>query len=121
MSKIDLKTVFKAIKSSSGNSFVHETETQLILNGSYNINFTMDLVSKDISLFNKLAKKYNISLELLPVLLRIFNDGTKRYGSKAWSTMIVKRLEDDNKTNLRAKGFPAELTDHNQKAKGVEI
>ena len=42
---------------SSGNSFVHETESKVILNGSYNINFTMDLVEKDMSLFNELSKK----------------------------------------------------------------
>ena len=47
----------KAIKISSGNSFVHETESQVILNGSYNISFTMDLVLKDMSLFNDLSIK----------------------------------------------------------------
>ena len=51
---LDLKKTYEGIKISSGNSFVHETESQVILNGSYNINFTMDLVEKDMSLFNKL-------------------------------------------------------------------
>ena len=43
-SNLDLSKTFKGIAVSSGNSFVHETESQVILNGSYNINFTMDLV-----------------------------------------------------------------------------
>ena len=43
-SKLDLSKAYKGIAASSGNSFVHETESQVILNGSYNINFTMDLV-----------------------------------------------------------------------------
>ena len=43
-SNLDLIKAYKGIAVSSGNSFVHETESQVILNGSYNINFTMDLV-----------------------------------------------------------------------------
>ena len=59
-SNLDMSKTFKGIKISSGNSFVHETESQVILNGSYNINFTMDLVEKDMTLFNDLSKKLNI-------------------------------------------------------------
>ena len=118
---MDLKTTYEAIKISSGNSFVHETESQVILNGSYNINFTMDLVVKDMSLFNNLSKKGNVSLEISPIVLNIFKEGQKKYGSRAWSPMIVKRLEDAYNTNLRAEGFPAELIDSEPETKGVEI
>ena len=52
---LDLAKTFEAIKISSGNSFVHETESQVILNGSRDINFTMDLVLKDIELFQQIA------------------------------------------------------------------
>ncbi|MDP6094347.1 MAG: NAD-binding protein, partial [SAR324 cluster bacterium] len=58
-SNLDLNKTYKGIAVSSGNSFVHETESQVILNGSYNINFTMDLIEKDMNLFNKLSKKLN--------------------------------------------------------------
>ena len=118
---MDLKTTYEAIKISSGNSFVHETESQVILNGSYNINFTMDLVVKDMSLFNNLSKKGNVSLEISPIVLNIFKEGQKKYGSRAWSSMIVKRLEDAYNTNLRAEGFPAELIDSEPETKGAEI
>ena len=120
-SGMDLKTAYEAIKISSGNSFVHETESQVILNGSYNISFTMDLVLKDMGLFNDLSIKNNIPLELSPLVLEIFKDGQKKYGPKAWSSMIVKRLEDVCNINLRAKGFPAELTDSEPEEKGHEI
>ena len=63
-SNLDLAKTYKGIAVSSGNSFVHETESQVILNGSYNINFTMDLVLKDTGIFNELAKKLNSSLEI---------------------------------------------------------
>ena len=120
-SNLDLTKTFKGIAISSGNSFVHETESQVILNGSYNINFTMDLVLKDTGLFDSLAKKLGAPLEISPQIVKIFKDGKKKYGSRAWSSMIVKRMEDLNNINFRAKGFPEELTDNEPEEKGYEI
>ena len=120
-SGMDLKTTYEAIKISSGNSFVHETESQVILNGSYNISFTMDLVVKDIGIFDALSKKYHIPLEVSPIIFNIFKEGQKKYGSRAWSSMIVKRLEDACNINLRAEGFPSELTDNDPEEKGYLI
>ena len=120
-SNLDLAKTFKGIAVSSGNSFVHETESQVILNGSYNINFTMDLVLKDTGLFDNLAKKLNAPLEISPKIVEIFKDGQKKYGSRAWSSMIVKRMEDLNKIDFRARGFPDELVDNEPEEKGYEI
>ena len=120
-SNLDLTKTFKGIGVSSGNSFVHETESQVILNGSYNINFTMDLVEKDMTLFNNLAEKLDIPLEISPLALSIFKDGHKKYGSRAWSSMVVKRMEELNNTNFRAEGFPSELIDNEPEEKGYEI
>ena len=120
-SNLDLTKTYKGIAISSGNSFVHETESQVILNGSYNINFTMDLVLKDTGLFDNLAKKLNAPLEISPQIVEIFKDGQKKYGSRAWSSMIVKRMEDLNKINFRANGFPDELIDNEPEEKGYEI
>jgi len=120
-SNLDLAKAYKGIAVSSGNSFVHETESQVILNGSYNINFTMDLVLKDTGLFDDLAKKLGAPLEISPKVVEIFKDGQKKYGSRAWSSMIVKRMEDLNNINFRASGFPEELTDNEPEEKGYEI
>ena len=120
-SNLDLAKAYKGIAISSGNSFVHETESQVILNGSYNINFTMDLVLKDTGLFDKLAKKLNTPLEISPQIVEIFKDGQKKYGSRAWSSMIVKRMEDLNNINFRSNGFPDELIDNEPEEKGYEI
>ncbi len=120
-SNLDLSKVYKGIAVSSGNSFVHETESQVILNGSYNINFTMDLVLKDTSLFNQLAKKLKAPLEISPKVVEIFKDGKEKYGSRAWSSMIVKRMEDLNNINFRADGFPEELVDNEVEQKGYEL
>ncbi|NCF27604.1 MAG: NAD-binding protein [Gammaproteobacteria bacterium] len=118
---MDLNTTFEAIRISSGNSFVHETESQVILNGSYNINFTMDLVIKDMSLFDGLADRLEVPLEVSPLVLDIFKDGQARYGNRAWSSMIVKRLEDACGTDLRTPGFPGEIFDDEAEEPGYEV
>ena len=118
---ISLKKSYEAIKISSGNSFVHETESQVILNGSYNINFTMDLACKDVGLFNNLINKYHIPGKISTLLVKIFNKGIKKYGHRAWSSKIVKLLEDECKTSLRTAGFPSKLIDKNKRKKGIEI
>ena len=120
-SNLDLAKAYKGIAVSSGNSFVHETESQVILNGSYNINFTMDLVLKDTGLFDELSKKLKAPLEISPKVVEIFKDGQKKYGSRAWSSMIVKRMEDLNNIDFRAEGFPEELIDNEIEEKGYEI
>ncbi len=120
-SNLDLSKTYKGITVSSGNSFVHETESQVILNGSYNINFTMDLVLKDTGLFDNLANKLNTHLEISPKIVEIFKDANKKYGSKAWSSMVVKRMEDINNINFRSNGFPEELVDNEPEEKGYEI
>ncbi len=120
-SNLDLNKTYKGIAASSGNSFVHETESQVILNGSYNINFTMDLVQKDMNLFNELSKKLNTPLEISPFVLDIFKDAKKKYGPRAWSSMVVKRLEDKFGLDFRSEGFPVELIDDEKEEKGYEI
>ena len=118
---IDLAVAYEAIRVSSGNSFVHETEGQLILNGSYKINFTMDHEVKDVTLFDDLARSYGVPVELSPVCVAAMEDGLARYGPRVWSSQVVKRLEDDCKVDLRAPGFPAYLTDQEPEAVGGEV
>tara|TARA_Y100000591_G_scaffold302441_1_gene297507 strand:- start:27 stop:974 length:948 start_codon:yes stop_codon:yes gene_type:complete len=118
---LDLKTAYHGITISSGNSFVHETESQLILNGSYNVGFSMDLVCKDVGLFNKLTNKYNIKADISKLLNRKFKLGKKKYGGQAQSTSIIRLIEDSCNTKLRAKDFPKILIDNEEKKQGVEI
>ena len=119
--KIDLGLVYNAIKISSGNSFVNETETKVILSGSYNVGFTMDLVNKDIDLFNKLADQHNLQIDLGKLLQKKFTKGLKKLGSRSFSTSIVKLIEDQCNIKMRAKNFPKELVDNISKQKGVEV
>ncbi len=106
---VDLSAAFDAIAASSGNSFVHETESQLILNGSYDIGFTMDLACKDAGFAVEFGRRFGVPLRLAGVMEQIFIEGRAKYGGQAWSSMIVKLLEDAVGTPLRAPGFPARL------------
>jgi len=106
---VDLRAAFEAIKASSGNSFVHETESQVILNGSYDIQFTMDLACKDAGFAMEFGRRFGVPLRLAGLMEQTFIEGRARYGGHAWSSMIVKLLEDAVGTSLRASGFPARL------------
>jgi 3-hydroxyisobutyrate dehydrogenase len=118
---IDLATTYEAIAISSGTSFVAETEGQVILNGSRDISFTMDLVKKDIGLFQILAEKYSVPLEISPLMVDIFNDGIERYGPRELSPNIIRRLEDATGLSILADGFPVQMEDDEPEAAGYEV
>jgi len=118
---LDLATTYEAMAISSGTSFVHETESQVILNGSRDINFTMDLVKKDIGLFQTIAERAGVPLEISPLLIEIFNDGIRRYGERAQSDDIIRRLEEATGLDITAPGFPAEMTDDEPEEPGYEV
>ncbi len=118
---IDLNTAYEAIRISSGNSFVHETESQVILNGSRDISFTMDLVLKDIGLFDAIARSHHVPLELSPLIVDIFKDGARRYGPRELSPNIIRRLEDACGVRVLGEGFPAQMVDEEPPATGHEV
>ncbi|MEP6892750.1 MAG: NAD(P)-dependent oxidoreductase [Gaiellaceae bacterium] len=107
---LDLAQSFDVIRASSGNSFVHETESQVILNGSYDIGFTIDLACKDLGFALELGREHHVPLELADLVERTFSRAREEYGGSAWSPMVVKLLEDALGTDLRAPGFPPALT-----------
>ena len=118
---MDLNTAYEAIKISSGTSFVHETESQVILNGSRDISFTLDLVKKDVGLFKEVADRAGVPLEIAPMLVDIFDDGISRFGERELSPNIIKRLEEATGLDIRAPGFPPEMEDDEPEEPGYEI
>ena len=118
---MDLGTTYEAIKISSGTSFVHETESQVILNGSRDISFTMDLVKKDIGLFQEVADRAGVPLEMNPVMIKIFEDGIARYGDRELSPNIIRRLEEATGLDIRTPGFPHEMLDDEPEQPGYEV
>jgi len=106
---IDLRAAFEAIRASSGNSFVHETESQVILNGSYDIGFTLDLAVKDLGFALSLGEELGVPLAVAEVVAQQFDAARDAYGGTAWSPRVVQLLEDAVGEELRAPGFPARL------------
>ncbi|HLJ38451.1 MAG TPA: NAD(P)-dependent oxidoreductase [Steroidobacteraceae bacterium] len=118
---LDLNMTYEGIRISSGNSFVHETESQVILNGSRDIQFTMDLVIKDVGLFDALARERGVPLELSPLVLALFEDGARRYGPREHSPNIIRRLEEACGVRVLGEGFPAQIVDDEPPAAGSEV
>lgn len=118
---MDLNTTYEAIKISSGNSFSHVTESQVILNGSRDISFTMDLVKKDVGLFQEIAERHNVPLEISPMMVQIFDDGIAKYGERELSPNIIRRLEDATGLEILAPGFPPEMVDDEPEEPGYEV
>jgi len=121
MAGLDMNTAYEAIRISSGNSFVHETESQVILNGSRDINFTMDLVIKDVGLFDKMAQELNVPLEMSPLVLNLFKESAEKYGPREFSPNIIRRYEEPLGVKVLGVGFPAEMTDDEPEAPGYEV
>ena len=118
---MDMGMTYEAIAMSSGTSFVHETESQLILSGSRDVNFTMDLIQKDIGLFQKLADDAGVPLEISPMIIDLMSDGQKRYGERAQSDRMIERLEEATGLKVLADGFPQELIDDEPEERGYEV
>ncbi len=118
---LDMATTYEAMVISSGTSFAAETEGQVILNGSRDIEFTMDLVLKDIGLFQKIAEQHNVPLEISPLMIDIMKDGQKRYGDRANSDDIIRRLEDATGHEILSDGFPELLIDDEPEEEGYEV
>ncbi len=106
---LDLGQAWHAIAASSGTSFVHETEGALILNGSYDIAFNIDLALKDLGFAMGFGREFGVPLDLASVTQQTYVAAKAAYGGHAQSPMIAKLLEDLLGTDLRAEGFPARL------------
>ncbi len=118
---LDMNTTYEAIRISSGNSFVHETESQVILNGSRDINFTMDLVSKDIGLFDRIAHENGVPVELSPLIVRIFKESEAAYGHREHSPNVIRRYEEPLGIKVLGTGFPAGMIDDEPEERGYEV
>lgn len=118
---LDMNVTYEAIKASSGNSFVHETESQVTLNGSREINFTVDLVLKDVGLFNTLTKREGMNLDLAPLIVDIFQQAQDNYGPREKSPNIIRRYEEPMGVKVLGNGFPGDLLDDEPEEPGYEV
>lgn len=100
---------------------MHETESQMILNGCRDINFTTDLVLKDIGLFQAIADRNGVPLEVNPMVIGIMQDTAARYGERCQSDDVIRRLEEATGADIRYPGFPSEMIDDEPEEQGYEV
>ena len=81
----------------------------------------MDLVLKDIGLFQSIAEDHGVPLTLSPLLVGLFEDAIATYGPREFSPNIIRRYEDPTGLDIRAPGFPAEMVDDEPPATGAEV
>ena len=110
---VDMDAIWKGIRHSSGNSFVHQTESKLILSGGYNVNFPIDLVLKDLGLAHDIAEKTGVPLELGGATQEIYRRAKDLFGGNAQSPEVARLLEQCCGIEMRAEGYPIELTEEN--------
>merc|ERR1712154_147934 len=93
-SNIDLQTVWNAIRYSAGNSFVWETEAPLVMNGTYDPNFSLEFQCKDMNLGNNIANRFGASIELNSVAHKIYEEARIKYGDKGPSSLQIHGVFD---------------------------
>jgi 3-hydroxyisobutyrate dehydrogenase len=109
---IDMRLAWEVIKASSGNSFIHETESTTILSGSYDIGFSLDLSCKDLGFAMELGRSFGVPLDIASVVDQLNIRARSAYGGDAGSPMVARLLEEACHTDLRAPGFPADLDEY---------
>ena len=68
------------------------------------------------------AKRSNIvNPTMWRMLIDIFRDGVARYGDRAQSDDIIRRLEEATGLDITAPGFPAEMVDDEPEEPGYEV
>jgi hypothetical protein len=72
-------------------------------------------------LFQSVADRAGVPLDLNPLLIEIFRDGIARFGPRELSPNIIRRLEEATGLDIRAPGFPAEMVDDEPEAPGAEV
>jgi 3-hydroxyisobutyrate dehydrogenase-like beta-hydroxyacid dehydrogenase len=101
---VDLLTLWDAIKSSVGNSFVAEHDIPSIFEGHYDPSFTLDLCVKDLGLIMALSRSVGAPAPMTEQALSRFQRAHEAYGGRAAELHVAKLLEDEAGTDLRAKG-----------------
>jgi 3-hydroxyisobutyrate dehydrogenase len=64
---------------------------------------------KDLGFAMEFGRRFGVPLDLAGSTMQTFIRARSQYGGSAWSSQVVKLLEDALDTDLRAPGFPEEL------------
>ena len=99
---IPLPTVWEAIKSSAGNSWVAEHDVPSVFAGHYDPSFSLALCCKDLGLINRIARAQGYELPMGSYVQSLFEKAMSVYGESAAELHVVRLLEDKVGHYLRA-------------------
>ena len=91
---IPVETVWAAIKSSAGNSWVAEHDVPSIFAGHYDPSFSLELCCKDLGLVNEIARAQGYELPMGQKAQELFEQAKLKYGGGAAELHVVKMLEE---------------------------
>ena len=91
---IPLETVWEAIKSSAGNSWVAQHDVPSIFAGHYDPSFSLALCVKDLTLINEVAKSQGYDLKMGGLAKLLFEEAMQTYGAEAGELHVVRLLEE---------------------------
>lgn len=91
---VPLDTVWEAIKSSAGNSWVAEHDVPSIFAGHYDPSFSLELCCKDLGLINDVARSQGDTLVMGGFVQGLFEQAMARYGAGAGELHVVKLIEE---------------------------
>ena len=110
---MDMKLVFDAMRVSSGNSFMWETEVPLVLRGEYDPNFTAEMMAKDISLGLDLGARYGVPQPFNAAVLARYREAIETFGPGQGSTIPVRLNELESGVSLARSSDDIGISDAN--------
>ncbi len=108
---LDMRQCYEVIKASSGTSIEFNSVMPVILSGTYDTSFTMELACKDLQFAMDLGEKHGVSLALSRLVADMFQQGREHYGPQAWTANVVRSMETASGVSLRADGFAKVMTE----------
>ena len=101
---VELRTLWKAICNSVGDSFVARHDAPSIFAGHYDPSFPLSLCVKDLGLLACLESKVGADLPVTAAARNAFEQAAARYGLEAGEMCVARRIEDDAGMSMRLDG-----------------
>ncbi|WP_176479195.1 NAD(P)-dependent oxidoreductase [Mesorhizobium sp. WSM3860] len=101
---VELGTLWRAIRSSVGDSFVAQHDAPSIFAGHYDPSFSLDLCLKDLRLIQELNRNVRAPLPMTTAAEGAFALAATRYGAQAAELHVARRIEDDAGLSMRLEG-----------------
>lgn len=101
---VELRTLWKAICNSAGDSFVARHDAPSVFAGHYDPSFPLALCLKDLRLLKQLEAGVATDLPMTAAARSAFERAAQRYGAEAGEMCVARRIADDAGIDMRLDG-----------------